>query len=303
MQTHLHLDWLSITIPVIHAKQIDALGDMQLWQKSQCGIYTCDTSKWRTSVPQYGYTFAYTSSHGTTVMFGQQSMGIHIIYSGQSLQALEQAGFGAERLIENANKHGAKSTRADIALDIYDGVSSVSSFANALKLGKAVTASKTWRNLENAEGGQTCYIGSRSSERMVRVYDKKAERASAFVEVGSNNWIRIEAELKGDRAKDFMNACRDNELVDVMRSHLQSTIDFPTISDWKRAMESDGVFVEPTETKRKETKTRHWLLSTVANTLANECAEDMEFLAKFQTEVYALIEQRLSKRGPIDTDK
>lgn len=295
MQTNLHIDWLSITIPVVHKKQIDAIGDMERWQKSQCLIYTCDDSKWRTSVPKYGYTAAYTSARGTIAMYGSQSMGIHIVYSGQSLQALEQAGYGAERLIKNAHSHNAKATRVDIALDIYDGRASVSSFANALKLGDAVTSSKTWRNLENAEGGQTCYIGSRSSERMVRVYDKKAERAAALVEVGSSNWIRIELEAKGDRAKDFMNACRDNDIVDVMRSHLRAAIEFPTISDWRKAMETQGVFVKPTETKRKETKTRAWLLGVVANTLANECAEDIEFLSKFQVEVYALIERKAGK--------
>lgn len=296
MQSHLHIDWLSITFPIPRGASAEQYDDIQYFRQQIAYNLTRDKSVWRTAKPLFGYTSAYQSGYGTLVMYGKQEMGVHVQYSGQALYMLDINGVEADDIIRNAVSLGARATRADIALDIYNGVSGADSFTNAVKLGKAITSSKTWKNLENEAGGKTCYIGARSSERMVRVYDKKAERASQFIEVSSDSWIRVEAELKGDRAKDFMNACKDNELLDVMRAHLKGAIDFPTIKDWNEALNFDHAVVQPTETKRKDTKTRHWLMSVVANTLANECADDIDFLAKFQTEVYTLIEQKAGKR-------
>lgn len=297
MQHNLHIDWLSITIPVNSGDEIDEIGDIERWQKSLGKIYTCDTSKWRVSAPLFSYTAAYTSSHGTIALYGQARMGIHIIYSGQSLQALALKGIDTERLIENAVRMGAKATRVDIALDMYNTSASMRSFQHALETKRAITASRTWRNMQNSEGGHTLYIGSRTSERMVRVYDKKAERAREYEEIGSDSWIRVEAELKGDRARDFLRACENNQLDDVMLSHLIAAVDFPTISDWKDATVATGKAVEPTMTKRKDTKTRHWLKTIVARTIAREVAQDGEFYAELLTEVNALVEEELRNLG------
>jgi hypothetical protein len=293
----LHIDWLSVTIPVAEKRHIERLEDLQLWQRIDGPSLTRDDSKWRVSAPQYGYTHAYTSSHGTICMFGQVAMGIHIIYSGQSLQALASKGIDAERIIRNATDRGAKATRVDIALDIIDGRTGVRAFETSVRNSSCTTSSKTWRVLENGSGGHTLYIGARTSERMVRIYDKKAERASVYEEVQNSNWVRCEVELKGDRAKDFMNACRDNDITDVMRSHLIATVDFPGIREYQEALTMEGAWIEPTKTKRKDTQTRHWLMTRVASVIAREGATDPEFYAKLLSEVNAQIEALLRGKG------
>lgn len=297
MHSLLHIDWLSVTIPVISKGQIERLEDMQLWQASDSKIYTLDTSKWRVSAPQYGYTHAYTSSQSTVVMFGQAAMGIHIIYSGQSLQALVSKGIDAERLIENVQNMGGKATRIDIALDIIDGRATVGTFHDALRQGKCFTSAKTWRVMAGSEGGHTLYVGSRTSERMVRIYDKKAERAAKFEEVDTASWIRVECEFKGDRAKALLNACKDNDFTDVLRSHLIDAFDFPSNAEYQKALDCGGQFVEPTKTKRKDTQTRHWLMKMVAPVIAREGATDPEFYAQLLTEINAQIERLLLPKG------
>lgn len=297
MHSLLHIDWLSVTLPVISSGQIERLEDIQLWQQSDCMTYTKDASKWRVSAPQYGYTHAYTSSLSTVVMFGRAAMGIHIIYSGTSLQALVSKGIDTGELINNVQNLHGKATRVDIALDIIGGRASVGTFHDALQQGKCFTAAKTWRVMAGSEGGHTLYVGSRASERMVRIYDKKAERAARYVEVHTDSWIRVECEFKGERAKAFLNACKDNDMTDVMRSHLISAFDFPSNDEYQKALGSGGVFVEPTKTKRKDTQTRHWLMKMVVPVIAREVAQDADFYASILTEITAQVEALLRKKG------
>lgn len=304
MISNLHIDWLSITIPIDSEKSVKKLSDMQLWEDLLGGFFTCDVSKWRPTKPLFGYTEAYQSTHGTIAMYGRVEMGLHVIYSGQALQSLANLDVTAERILSNARDRNAKATRVDIAMDTHNGQATVRSYEMSVRNGQCVTSSKSWRVLESGNGGHTLYIGARSSERMVRIYDKKAERAAAFVEVGSDSWIRIEAELKGQQADNFLKATRDNNLHDVMCGHLIATVDFPKIPDWKEATSGQQVVIEPTATKRKDTKTRHWLMKMVAPVVAREAAQDPEFYAALLTEFNAQIEALLrGKSGDIDTDK
>lgn len=296
MYSLLHIDWLSLTIPIDDTRTLQKIGDIKLWQDLLGEYFTLDGSTWRVSAPMYGYTSAYISSHGTQCMFGQASMGIHIIYSGQALQALVSKGIDTKRLIDNAITRNGKATRVDIALDIIDGTANVDIFHKQLRGGKAVTASKTWRTMAGSEGGHTLYIGSRSSERMVRIYDKKAERAARFEEVQNASWVRVEAELKGDRARDFLNACKDNDIIDVMRGHLVGAVDFPSLPEYQQALQCDNSSVEPTTTKRKDTQTRHWLMKMVAPVIAREAMQDTAFYATLLTEINTLIERGLDKK-------
>lgn len=289
MLSALHIDWLSLTFLDISGTGMRKAGDIHYWNDILGEHFTRDKTKWRVSKPMFGYKEAYQSASGTIVMYGTDGMGLHVIYGAQALQALNNDGTGTERIVKNAVTMGARATRVDIALDIYDGQHNVSDYERDVRRGAANCAAKTWRVMAGSEGGHTLYLGSRYSERLVRIYDKKAERASVFVEVGSNSWIRAEVELKGEQARGFLVACKDNALDDVMLSHLIAAVDFPTIKEWREATKQTGRRVEPTQTKRKDTKTRHWLMSTIAPIMAREAVGDRDFLSKFMNEVYVLI--------------
>lgn len=297
MHSLLHVDWLSVTIPIDTQRSAEKFKDGQLWRDVIASTYTTDNGKWHTSAPRFGYTHAYTSQHGTIAMVGQASMGLHVIYSGQALQALTSLGIDTERIIKNAVSMGGRATRIDVALDIIGGRSSVDTYVSACRLHEHVCASKTWRIMQGSEGGHTLYIGSRTSERMVRIYDKKAQMAAKFDAVEQDNWIRIECEFKGERARNLMKAFNDNEGTDVLASHLIDAVDFPTIAEYRESLDTGGKWIEPTSTKRKDTQTRHWLRKMVAPVIAREAAQDMEFYASLLTEISALIEDNLRSKG------
>lgn len=64
----------------------------------------------------------------------------------------------------------------------------------------------TTRLIESTPDGSTLYVGSRSSDRMFRIYDKTAESLYDYPE---RSW-RYEIEYKGDRAKKVADGIRQD---------------------------------------------------------------------------------------------
>lgn len=297
MKTNLHLDWLSVTeIATLHCEIVQA-GDTAYWLTIGCADVTGIAGDWKIGKPRFGYKYAYAHPSGLLLFVGTNGMGVHCIYSAQCLQAL-QFGWGkvAESVVRDWAAKG-KATRVDVALDIIGGVTGVGVYRTALKTGKAFTASRTWRGMEGSEGGNTLYIGSRSSERMVRVYDKKAERAAKFEAISDSSWIRIELELKGKQAENFLDAAEHNTLSSVLRGYLQAAVDFPTVDEWRIAMNTDAGAITPQATRRKDTATRHWLLNKIAPVLARETLDDLSFQRYFESEVKRQQEELKKRRG------
>ena len=92
-------------------------------------------------------------------------------------------------------------TRVDIAADLYGGErKNLISLYNAVLSEKAVCRAKRIHKIEshNQKGedlGKSVYIGSRTSETMMRVYDKARETKMLDTE-----WTRVELELKNRQA-------------------------------------------------------------------------------------------------------
>lgn len=98
---------------------------------------------------------------------------------------------------------GARFTRVDVALDDYDSRLFVGRTWDAMQAGDWVTRFRSYSRIQSVDrydatrNGDTVYIGSRSSEAFVRVYDKAAESGDL-----SGHWVRLEFEFKGPRADE-----------------------------------------------------------------------------------------------------
>ena len=84
-------------------------------------------------------------------------------------------------------------TRLDLAADTQ--AFSVADMVSAYHAGAVKTHSRKWEEKTNSDNGHTFYIGSRESERFVRVYHKM----DGF-SFGREPFTRVELELKGERA-------------------------------------------------------------------------------------------------------
>jgi len=102
----------------------------------------------------------------------------------------------------------AKVTRLDIAFDDQDGVlPSVEQIKDWAAAGNLTTRWKKGKIISGvswSEGydavGSTFYLGSSASDSMMRIYDKKEEREEKGIEVDSDHWIRVELQMRRDRA-------------------------------------------------------------------------------------------------------
>lgn len=95
-----------------------------------------------------------------------------------------------------ANLWGVKCSRIDIAIDDFLKHLNVSQIEQEIREGNysGFQKSSVIENFGSKHNGWTVYLGSRSGEKMVRIYDKNAESD------GKINSIRWETEFKGDTA-------------------------------------------------------------------------------------------------------
>ena len=95
-----------------------------------------------------------------------------------------------------------QSSRLDLNVDVQGGVDPREVYA-ALRAGDVVTRVRSdhMALTENAAGGATCYVGSRESERLLRVY--RADVVHLGLEPGTVRW---ELEQHGEAATSAMQA-------------------------------------------------------------------------------------------------
>ncbi len=134
-----------------------------------------------------------------------------------------------------------KVRRLDLAIDDRRELVTYERLAEAIDSGALVTRARGvhWIIGKDAatgeRGGWTLYVGSRSSERCVRIYDKRAERHErAGIEVGAP-WIRVELEASGDYADALARevlARGASVMIEQLNRHCRFTV--PSVSDGNR---------------------------------------------------------------------
>jgi phage replication initiation protein len=107
-------------------------------------------------------------------------------------------------------------TRLDLSIDNKTDIYySVRQLHEQLSLGRFVSKWRTYKFIEEKETngncvGRTIYMGSRTSDIMLRVYDKELEQNKKYPDADDVNhvnyrWVRWELELKDDRANMVVN--------------------------------------------------------------------------------------------------
>jgi hypothetical protein len=177
------IDWLSFTHKPVAREKAKFIGM---------------TSNRELVVPKHGYTDAVLYETGLVHMWSKmrEGMGHHYVYSGSCLASLAGQGHSCMVILDHAIKAGAKITRLDLALDVLDRKIDITSIARDVNDGKSTGTARSWEHVVSQGGGETLYIGSRQSERFLRLYNKAAQTGNLDMQ-----WSRLEVELKGDTAK------------------------------------------------------------------------------------------------------
>ena len=148
---------------------------------------------------------------------------------------LRLSGGHAELLFSRFTYHPCNCSRLDIALTFHFAhqVKRVASTNyHQLDIRVEPTAQRSNSLIVNTKGGETLYIGSRSSDQFGRVYDKGAEEGANDI---AQRW-RFEVEFKSERALAVLHKLtatkdRSSMYIALVSSFFkQRGVDFPTLT-------------------------------------------------------------------------
>jgi hypothetical protein len=221
----------------------------------------------------YPYVYSHAGNAGLRVSISEvgSPQGVHISFSGSSL-----AQVNPRAVLRNALAMGANVTRIDIAIDTPRWLD-LEGYKDALDRGEAETRARDW-NLITGRTGQTLYVGSRTSEKFLRIYNKAAEQRV------EGSWYRIELECKGDVARGVALHV-DGNGYDYFGDIIRGFCHWPNIYCWENVTASptllEGI---PRPEKRRDTFA--WLMKSVVPSVAKLLIDDHEKFVQFLRSVY-----------------
>lgn len=199
------IDWLSVSFQLVDGlddpldRAFRLFGGDYDWAVQDRGGYGYECSARRGHVSIYW---------GGTAMRGT----VYAVASGQGCRQLEAEGLVGQvdapdrwrSFLGQIGEWGAVVRRLDVAIDDTAALLDIPTMRAAV-MGKHVARrSHKWEFVES-DSGSTLYLGRRSSDSFVRVYDKRAEtlvkHKVADPSALPDHWVRCELELRGRMAE------------------------------------------------------------------------------------------------------
>lgn len=270
------IDWISATFK-------NTLNDAAIRNALSFGF---PRKAWTETTPRFGYKHALQHPLGHMVMFnpGRPEMGVHIILGGRALREIANGGHTAVKMLEWVGENGGRVTRLDLAIDVKDEAVDLIALAQCPRVKEAPGSARKWSQVQGSDGGQTVYIGSRQSEKFLRIYDKRIESGQL-----DRAWTRFELEIKGDTSRvvaaEFL-ALQDSERSAYIRGIMRAMFN-PDDTLYQTIMSTQAVLVSAG--KSTEDNTLEWLIQTVAKTVAKTILRrsDVDVWAEFAHAVNA----------------
>lgn len=224
------IDWLTVTFkdisPDVVKMMLGLSGEEWVTKQSFKNGYPADTYFGNIHIlfgaddPKY-YTDGFNEQGQwiTAEMKARNDMGVCLNLSGQGCRAFEEhSTVGWFSLFELIEKYRGNVTRLDLAYDDHMKVIDIHRFAYDIKernyRSKSKKSKVIWSDdQDNDIQGITVYVGSESSDVFIRVYDKAAERGYK-----DRHWIRIELQLRHDRALSTMQHLLQHESIGAVSS-------------------------------------------------------------------------------------
>ncbi|HEY9757807.1 MAG TPA: replication initiation factor domain-containing protein [Oculatellaceae cyanobacterium] len=173
-----------------------------------------------------GYAVAHRNKLGALVQWNSSrpDMGIQTTYSGMAIAAYMEHGVSSFELFRFHSKRGDRLNRIDLAIDVRDTGVSIHKLYKRCEHGKIDTRCEKIDLDISTDGGATLYVGARTSDKCLRIYDKAAER-----HIEGIDWKRIELECKGDVAYQLgrkFATMSDDEIIAMSKAVIRNHIDF-----------------------------------------------------------------------------
>lgn len=188
-------DWVSITSKIHGPEQMISLLGMEnvSWEQIKGAHGYKDRLYWNCISIHYN---------------GSDDMGVWLELSGQGCRAFETFGHGDYEFLFSVvrdNPEQMKFTRLDIAFDDHTGLLDMNTLIADTLANNYVAKATSWEVVQSNKG-TSVIIGSRQSPVLIRIYDKAAERNIT----DGSHWVRIELQLRDDRASEFVRYQMDH---------------------------------------------------------------------------------------------
>lgn len=242
-------DWVKAHLDVVERdlKSFDFVWEMQ---PKPPKFYLCDVRCLRTGII-------------VSIPLPSTRQGIRIVATGGQFKGEYQI------LAEELLQAEWKATRVDLAWDVFDVGEEVVEFADMWweRHGKT---SKKRSQLISSVSGATFNIGSRSSQKYVRIYDKALEQGLI------SDWKRLEIELKADWATWGMEVVSQGVWTGALTTLDFIDLDESAIVDSIRLRCSFDEQIVPIELPRLVTNREKWFREQVIPAFRKLSKEDVE---------------------------
>lgn len=240
-------------------------------------LVTGHFTSWIPQKPRNGYSVVLSAADrpGLCVMASEPNspMGVHVSWSGSALREVEP-----RAILRSALAVKATVRRIDLAIDVPAKMNPHWMMTD-LRTDLAMTNAKTFQHIDSSTGW-TVYVGSRTSEKFLRIYDKQAEAGL------DEPLTRIELECKGEYAEGIAQHV-DKEGYSNFPAIIKGFCDFPSNPVWEHWLASPTLSAGIPK-KEKISDTRRWLMESVAPALAKIVAQDHDFYVSFLLKVMTI---------------
>lgn len=196
--------------------------------------------------------------------------------TGSQLSAARRAGSTEAGIIAEATRLGANFTRIDFAVDLFDcdavPLDVLECWRTDQLITSALSVSLVQKETRKGRTGQTVYVGARSSERLVRIYDKGAQSKTKL------DWTRVEMEIKGKRARQFGMLLERDGTDMAGKSYLRDVIEWTDIKWFESMWGDDFEVIDIDKIGRPETDRERWLRTVVVPVIEDELESGSEWL-------------------------
>jgi hypothetical protein len=244
----------------------------------------------------FGYREAAENGAGALVMYTPENskLGQHMIYSGGALNRYAAVAITWHDIIYHHNKRKDVCKRIDLAYDVRDSGLNIGALHDELQFNPDVAHARKFSRITSNDGGDTLYIGARTSEAMLRIYNKAAESHI------DGDWKRIELELKGNKAITAVRMIADGgaESAPVLgKLWIAAVVEFHA-AIWAQIVGKDGLPFGKAKKDKRDTEA--WLLEQVAPAMGRFLARtpDQTVLDRFIKIVKAC--EVVAKTGHVD---
>lgn len=227
--------------------------------------------------PRHGYSRGQADNNGVQLLWNpdRECMGHHVIFSGSALRNLwEFSGISTEALLCACVDAGGSISRLDLAKDATGETVDLRSIYQAIKQGNYSGNARKVAMMEGNDGGCTIYVGSRTSERFIRIYDKAAES-----QLQGELWFRLEVETKGMAARSTAIALRQSDnWAGVLDSLVHGMVDITTKTDLAKFFRDGNVPIGIPKIERHTNRER-WIEDQVISAVARHWIDHPESAA------------------------